>query len=206
MNILMKIIFNFFSQRDFSINIIKILAKLRSFWILNQDKRREVRNEAFYRYCTNLYGYQVLHTAKSVGEGFWCNGFSYVNENTILKEHVSFNGMKITGKGNVTIGKHFHSGIENLIITQNHDYDTGDAIPYKNTIHTDIEIGDFVWFGSRVTVLPGTKIGDGAVIQAGSVVHGEIPPLAVAGGNPAVVFKYRNEEHFKQMLEEKKFL
>ena len=109
MNILMKIIFNFFSQRDFSINIIKILAKLRSFWILNQDKRREVRNEAFYRYCTNLYGYQVLHTAKSVGEGFWCNGFSYVNENTILKEHVSFNGMKITGKGNVTIGKHFHS-------------------------------------------------------------------------------------------------
>ena len=45
-------------------------------------------------------------------------------------------------------------------------------------------------------LLPGTTIGDGAIIQAGSVVHGEIPPLAIAGGNPAKVFAWRDKEKY----------
>jgi len=200
-----KIVFNLLSLRDSSLLTVKFLAKLKSFLILDKDKRYQVREAAFNYYKTKLYGYQVLKTAKEIGEGFWCNGFSYVNENTVLKDYVCFNGMKITGKGNVTIGSHFHSGIENLIITQTHDYDTGSLIPYENTLHYNVEIGDFVWFGSRVTILPGTKIGNGAIIQAGAVVRGEIPPLAIVGGNPAVVFKYRDKEHFEKLLSEKRF-
>ena len=42
--------------------------------------------------------------------------------------------------------------------------------------------------GSNVTILPGTTIGEGAIIQAGAVVHGEIPPCAIVGGNPAKDF------------------
>lgn len=202
---IIKVLFNILSQRNCCINFVKLFAFLKSFWIRNEEQRKAERERAFQYYLTQLYGYQVLHTAKSIGECFWCNGFSYVNENTILGHHVNFNGMNISGKGNVKIGNYFHSGIENLMITQNHDYDTGDAIPYKGTTHEDIEIGDFVWFGSRVTILPGTKIGDGVVVQAGSVVHGEIPPLAVIGGNPAKVFKYRDKEHFEKLLNEKKF-
>ena len=49
------------------------------------------------------------------------------------------------------------------------------------------------------------KIGEGAIIQGGAVVHGEIPPLAIAGGNPAKVFKYRNKEHYEQLKKENKF-
>ncbi len=48
-----------------------------------------------------------------------------------------------------------------------------------------IEIGDRVWLAARVTVLPGSKIGAGSVVTAGSVVSGEIPPGVVAGGAPA---------------------
>ena len=93
-----------------------------------------------------------------------------------------------------------------MIIAQNHNYDKGEAIPYDNTyIYKDIEIGDFVWIGSNVTILPGTKIGEGAIIQGGAVVHGEIPPYAIAGGNPAKVFKYRDIEHFKKLKAEGKF-
>jgi FkbH-like protein len=48
-----------------------------------------------------------------------------------------------------------------------------------------IEIADDVWLASRVTVLPGARIGKGSVITAGSVVSGTISPGVVAGGNPA---------------------
>ena len=108
----------------------------------------------------------------------------------------------------MTLRNYFHSVIELLIIAQNHNYDGGQHIPYSSNdyIYKDIEIGDCVWIGSRVTILPGTKIGEGAIIQAGAVVHGEIPPLAIAGGNPAKVFKYRNKEHYEKLKANKKFL
>jgi acetyltransferase-like isoleucine patch superfamily enzyme len=49
----------------------------------------------------------------------------------------------------------------------------------------EIEIGDGAWLAARVTVLPGVRIGAGAVIAAGSVVAEDIPPHTVAGGIPA---------------------
>ncbi|AKU98110.1 Chloramphenicol acetyltransferase [Labilithrix luteola] len=52
-----------------------------------------------------------------------------------------------------------------------------------------IEIGHDVWLGGRVTLLPGARIGDGAVISAGSVVSGHIPANAVASGIPARVLR-----------------
>ncbi len=48
-------------------------------------------------------------------------------------------------------------------------------------------------------------IGEGAIIQAGSVVCKDIPPLAIAGGHPAIPFKYRDKEHYENLKKEKKF-
>lgn len=126
-------------------------------------------------------------------------GPSKVNRNTTLGDNVRFHGMKITGKGRVDIGSYVIAAGDCMIITQNHNYE-GDAIPYDDTLNfRDVVIGDFVWIGARVLILPGTKIGEGAIIQGGAVVHGEIPPYAIAGGNPAKVFKYRDAEHFKKL-------
>lgn len=195
-------------SKTFSSFFIYTLSSIRTFiYIFNTEKRKSKKEHYVVKYGTRLYGYQVLKTAKSIGENFYCGGFSQVTPNTILKDKVGFNGMRIEGDGNVTIGNNFHSGTECLMITSNHNYDTGESIPYDSTIICkDIEIGDFVWLGSRVMILPGTKIGEGAIIQGGSVVHGEIPPYAIAGGNPAKVFKYRDIEHFKKLKEQGKFL
>lgn len=149
---------------------------------------------------------QLEAKAKQCGKGLYLGGQVEINDNTFIGDYCHFNGLNIHGKGKVTIGNYFHSGVECLILTQNHNYDNGTQIPYDDTyIYKDVEISDFVWIGSRVTILPGTKIGEGAIIQAGSVVHGEIPPYAIAGGNPAKVFKYRDIEHFKKLKDEKKF-
>ena len=170
----------------------------------NQKRKIFLLKKKIY---TFYYGNQILRTAKSIGKQFYCGGPSRVNANTIIKDYVCFNGMFINGGGKVTIGSYFHSGIECMIITSNHDYNTGQLIPYGVGYNSpEVVIEDFVWLGRRVTILPGSKIGEGAIIQAGAVVHGEIPAYAIAGGNPAKPFKYRDIEHFKKLKSEGKVL
>jgi acetyltransferase-like isoleucine patch superfamily enzyme len=114
--------------------------------------------------------------------------------------------MKILGEGKVTIGDNFHSGKEILVLTEYHDYDHGDAIPYGRTnVVKNITIEDNVWVGSRVTILGGVTIGEGAVIQAGSVVTKDIPKYAIAGGHPAQVFAHRDREHYDELKRKKRF-
>ncbi len=55
----------------------------------------------------------------------------------------------------------------------------------------DTVVGNDVWFGRECTILPGIKVGDGAVIAAHSVVVQDVPPYAVVGGNPSKLIKYR---------------
>lgn len=55
----------------------------------------------------------------------------------------------------------------------------------------DIEIGKDVWIGAHSVILSGSRIGDGCIIGANSVVRGEIPPYTVAVGSPARVVKDR---------------
>lgn len=53
----------------------------------------------------------------------------------------------------------------------------------------EITIEDNVWIGANCMILPGVTIGYGSVIAAGSVVHKDIPPMCLAGGNPVVIIK-----------------
>lgn len=200
------LVYTLLNPNEFANSVIKILSVLNSFYILNSRLRENRRLQLYHQYSTKLYGFQVLNFAKSVGQNIWCKNFSHVTRNTVLGNNVSLNGIEIIGKGKVTIGNYFHSGKGCLIISDNHNYDCGQAIPYDHqVVEKDVEIGDFVWLASRVIILPGTKIGEGVVVQAGSVVHGEIPDYAVVGGNPATVIKYRDIEHFKKLKSEKRF-
>lgn len=128
-----------------------------------------------------------------------------VSKHTVIGNYVSLSGIEILGSGNITIGDYCAIGKDCLISTDNHNYN-GEQIPFDHTvIKKAVIIEPYVWIGARVTILPGTTIGEGAIIQAGSVVHGHIPPMSIAGGNPAKVFKQRDIEHYNKLKNEKKF-
>ena len=96
------------------------------------------------------------------------HGRTKLTRNTYLGKNVNFNGTAIQGNGRVTIGDNFHSGEEVLFLTQIHNYDSGDAIPYDHTVIVkDITIEDNVWLGTRVTILGGVTIGDALRGQIG---------------------------------------
>lgn len=69
----------------------------------------------------------------------------------------------------------------------------------------DITIGDNVWIGGSVCVMPGVTIGNNAVIGAGSVVTKDIPENAIAVGNPARVLRYITEEDRDFYFKDRKF-
>jgi len=65
-----------------------------------------------------------------------------------------------------------------------------------------LEIGNDVWIGYGTLILSGChKIGNGAVIGAGSIVTKDVPPYAVVVGNPARIIKYRFSEQEQELLE-----
>lgn len=131
------------------------------------------------------------------GSGTKCNFRCRFTHKTKIGNNCHFNGMNIAGGGVVKIGDNFHSGKHIRIITTFHNFDKGNALPYDETSYNrDVVIEDNVWLGESVLILGGVTIGEGAVIQAGSVVCKDVPPLAIAGGHPAIPFKYRDKDHY----------
>lgn len=74
-------------------------------------------------------------------------------------------------------------------------------LPFKG----DTIIGNDVWIGQNVTILPGVHIGDGAIIGANSVVTKDIPAYHIAGGNPCKIIRKRFNEELINYLEEIKW-
>lgn len=108
--------------------------------------------------------------------------------------------------GGVIIGKYFHTGKGLTIYSVKHDYENATKIPYdEKIVFEKVVIDDFVWCGSNVTILSGVKIGEGAIIASNSTVTKDIPPLAVVGGNPAKIIKYRDQEKFYYLKENKQY-
>lgn len=127
------------------------------------------------------------------------NGPSKFDTNTIFGENNHFNGCRKLGTGKVVFGDNIHTAEGLRILTSYHNYN-GKSIPYDDTIIVkDVNIGDNVWIGIDVIILGGITIGEGAIIQAGSVVSKDIPALAIVGGNPAIPFKFRNKEHYYEL-------
>lgn len=133
--------------------------------------------------------------AEVIGLRIGSHNFIESKENLKIQDYVyighfnyleASNGITI-GKG-VQITSHItittHSSHDAIRLYGSAYYGKSDLAVYQKG---SVEIGDFTFIGPNVTIAPGTKIGKGCIVSAGSFVQGDFPDFSMIVGSPAIV-------------------
>lgn len=172
--------------------------EIRSYWLCSAFRQcpRTVR----FGKIGEIQGAESI----SIGEESWFSDWFYLtawnsygekelNPELTIGAHCifgSFNHISCTNK--IVIGDYCMTGKWVTITDNNHgrtDQDSLDVAPAHRDIVSKgpVIIGKNVWIGDKATILPGVKIGDGAVIAANAVVTKDVPAKSVVAGSPARV-------------------
>ncbi|MFN4146528.1 MAG: acyltransferase [Runella sp.] len=134
----------------------------------------------------------ILQTVRKLGHGsFIMRKVEFRNgQNIEIGEGCFINKMTLLdGRGgSLRIGNHVDIAQEVNIWTLTHDPQNDE----HGVVGKAVVIEDYAWIASRVTILPGVRIGRGAVVATGSVVTKDVAPLTIVGGIPAKPIGLRN--------------
>lgn len=108
-----------------------------------------------------------------------------IGHNTIINSRC-----RLDNRGDITIGNNVSISQEVVILTADHDMNS----PYFDGRTKKVIISDYVWIGTRATILPGVHIGKGAVVAAGAIVTKDVPEYVVVAGVPARIVGNRNRD------------
>ena len=147
---------------------------------------------SFRRACYRMAGVKI-------GQGstihMWCSFFEpgnvTIGSDTIVGDHAF-----LDGRDKIIIGDHVDIASQVMIYNSQHDIDREDF----NAFTKPVVIGDYTFIGPRSIILPGVKIGKGAVVAAQAVVTKDIPDYAVVGGIPAKYIRERKNKNPRYRL------
>ena len=114
-----------------------------------------------------------------------------IGEGTVIGDHAT-----LDGRAPLKIGNHVDIASQVMIYNSEHDVHA----PDMRSIEEPVEIGDYVFVGPRAIILPGVKMGTGAVVAAGAVVTKNVPERAIVGGVPAKEIGQRQLTDFRYRL------
>ena len=128
-----------------------------------------------------------------LGEASWIAGHALVRGDVEFGAHTTVNAYAMIS-GKVRCGDGVRIASHASIVGFNHGFDDP-SVPIHTQKHESlgITIEDDVWIGANAVLLDGVTIGKGAVVAAGAVVSKDVPPLAIVGGVPAKVVRYRGQ-------------
>ena len=109
-----------------------------------------------------------------------------IGNNCVINKKVLLDGRG----GKLIVGNNVDIAQETNIWTLEHDVHDDN----HRDSGADVIIEDYVWIASRVTILPGVRIGRGAVVASCVLVNKDVPPMAIVGGVPAKVLGTRKSE------------
>jgi len=140
--------------------------------------------------CKRLFRFCGQHVNIEKGANFYTGWEIEIGDNS------SF-GIDCMIPYDLKVGKDVMMGPYVIIIGNAHRFSNID-VPMRLQGFKDyppVRIEDDVWVGARAIILPGLKIGKGAIIGSGAVVTKDVPPYAICGGNPAQIIKYRTNQN-----------
>ena len=101
-------------------------------------------------------------------------------------------GVEIDCQEKISIGEHVLLAPGCFITDHNHDIAADRRIDQQRCVSAPVAIEDDVWIGANAVILPGVKIGQGAVVGAGAVVTSDVDSFTVVGGVPARMIAKRD--------------
>ncbi len=107
-----------------------------------------------------------------------------IGDNTIIN-----NSCRFDNRCRIVIGDNVSVSYAVTILTMGHDIDSPDFAVKGG----DVVVEDLVWLCARCMIMPGVRVGRGAVVLPGSIVTADVAPFSVVGGNPAQFVRKRNE-------------
>lgn len=134
-----------------------------------------------------IYRFSGMKIGKGSTIHMWANFFDprniVIGEDSIIGDHAF-----LDGRDKIVIGS--HTDIASCVMIYNSEHNLED----KNfkAILGKVEIGDYCFIGPRVIILPGVKIGKGAVVAAGAVVTKDVNDFDIVGGVPAKLIGKRD--------------
>lgn len=156
-----------------------------------------VRLYYFWKHRTVISGKAEVDLARSTDWGNGCVISAFTKVKIAgrfvmgTRVHIA-SGCFIHADG-LSVGDHVLIGPNCTIVTASYRFDLLEVpLSDQGTVTKGVRIGDRVWLGANAVVLDGSDIGDDAIIAAGAVVSGQIPPRSVVQGNPPkVIFTRR---------------
>ena len=131
-----------------------------------------IRNFIYTLYGVKIGKNSFIH----MGARFYFPKNIRIGDGSIIGDHVF-----LDGRAPLKIGNHVDIASQALIYNSEHDVNSEGFDPHEEAV----EIGDYVFIGPRAIILPGVKIGKGAVVAAGAVVTADVKPFEIVGGVPA---------------------
>lgn len=162
-----------------------------------------IDSKVIFEGCNRL-GSNAVFLNSYMGYASYVSDYSFI-KNTRIGRYTCIADNVLTVAGNhplsfVSVHPAFYSVVQHPTYVDKQKFEEFKYIDTSNNI--SIEIGNDVWIGTRVTILEGVHIGDGAVVAAGAVVTKDVPPYAIVGGIPAKVIKYRfDKESVRKLLD-----
>jgi maltose O-acetyltransferase len=172
----------------------EIYQDLRLYWLtmLGYVPSHTLRNFFYRRAGVKLARTSSLH---------WRARF-FTPEGLTVGEHCTLgNDGFYDGRDTITIGTCVNIAAEVRIYTREHDIDD----PHFGETGGPVVIEDYAYIGTRVTIMPGVRIGQGAVVASGAVVTKDVPPYMLVGGVPARVIRERSHDLRYKLGYAKKF-
>lgn len=171
--------------------LIRIYNYFADFFLFWLNLLVNIPSHHIRRLLMRLYGANIgKGTSIHMGAHFYS-----LKNLKIGKDSIVGSGVFLDGRDKLIIGDHVSIASEAMIYNSEHDIHSDDF----HHILEPVEIGDYVFIGPRAIILPGVKIGRGAVVAAGGVVTKDVLEFSVVGGVPAVVLGERKNKdpHYK---------